>query len=104
MNTPSSFEWDDQKAAANVVKHGIAFEDAIDVFKDPERLVVIDNRSDYGEERTNVIGAVDTVVLVVSCTMRGQSCRIISARRASRRERRAYNGDIEEASNRRWLQ
>lgn len=87
---PEEFEWDDEKAEANLVKHGIAFELAAKVFGDPDRLDVGDERFAYGEERRNAVGAADGLVLTVSYTMRGEICRIISARRASRKERDVY--------------
>ncbi|MEQ8266444.1 MAG: BrnT family toxin [Parvibaculum sp.] len=87
---PEEFEWDDEKAEANLSKHGVPFELATDVFSDPDRLDVGDERFAYGEERRNAVGAVDGAVLTVSYTMRGDICRIISARRASRKERDAY--------------
>jgi hypothetical protein len=90
MMALEEFEWDDEKADANLAKHGIPFEMAAEVFADPDRLDVGDGRFDYGEERRNTVGVVDDVVLTVSYTMRGGICRIISARRASRKERDAY--------------
>ena len=87
---PEEFEWDDAKAEANRAKHGIPFELAVEVFDDPDRLDVGDERFDYGEERRNAVGMAEGVVLTVSYTMRDGVCRIISARPASRREREAY--------------
>lgn len=82
------FEWDGNKAVANVEKHAIDFVDAVDVFDDVRLVVEVDRR--HGEHRCRAIGMVEGVVLSVAYTMRGDVCRIISARRASRRERRAY--------------
>jgi len=87
---PSEFEWDEAKAEANLAKHGIPFEAAVVAFDDADRLLTIDDRFDYGEERWNLIGIVDGVLLTISYTMRGDVCRIISARSASRKEREAY--------------
>ncbi len=87
---PEEFEWDEEKAEANLAKHGVPFEAAAAVFADEKRSVIIDDRLDYGEERWNVIGLVDGILLTVTCTMRGHVCRIISARRASRKERETY--------------
>lgn len=53
---PEEFEWDDGKAAANLAKHGIPFETAVEVFGDSDRLDVGDGRFDYGEERRNARG------------------------------------------------
>ena len=85
------FEWDPAKAAGNLAKHGVDFDDAIAVFGDPRALHVVDPRS-YGEARHRAIGTVRGRILLVVYTMRGgQTCRILGARRASRRERTAYS-------------
>ena len=87
------FGWDERKAAANRIKHGIAFEEAITAFDDPYALVAPDPRhSSASEERTWLIGESDAGVLVVVFTVRedGEVTRLISARRASRRERKRY--------------
>jgi uncharacterized DUF497 family protein len=77
------FEWDPVKAAANLAEHGVSFEDATLVFDDPLQRVAIDNRT-YVEPRYQVIGTVNG--------RRGMNIRrIISARRASRRERATYS-------------
>lgn len=82
------FEWDDAKAASNLEKHWIDFEDAIGVFERP----VLEVRSERGgEERWKAIGVVEGVGLAVVYTMREGRRRIISARRAKRSERRAYH-------------
>ena len=84
------FEWDPAKATRNVEKHGVDFDTAAEIFDDPNLFVVIDART-YGERRYRAIGASRGVILFVAYTMRGDNvCRIISARRASRRERAAY--------------
>jgi uncharacterized protein len=90
MNTPGAFEWNEEKARANLAKHGIPFEAALDVFLDERRIDAADERVDYGEDRRNVIGAVDGIVLHVTYTMRGEVARLISARRAGRKERKRY--------------
>jgi uncharacterized protein len=84
------FEWDEAKNQANMAKHGIDFDDAIHIFT-ARILERVDNRRDYGETRTSAVGMVDGKELVVVYTMRGHICRIISARRARRDERRAYH-------------
>ena len=84
------FEWDRVKASRNVEKHAVDFDTAAEIFDDPDLLLVIDSRS-YGERRYQAIGASRGVILFVAYTIRGNDfCRIISARRASRRERAAY--------------
>ncbi len=89
------FEWDEAKAEANLSKHGIGFPDAARVFDDVRRLEWLDDRMDYGEERFITIGVVDDREIVVAYTMRGENRRLITARRATRREREAYHGDRE---------
>ena len=83
------FEWDEAKSDANVTKHGIGFEEAIGIFAGPI-LRRIDARRDYGEVRVLATSARDDEVWTVVYAIRGDRRRIISARRASRVERRAY--------------
>ena len=90
----ASFEWDPNKAASNLRKHGVSFQAALLVFADPEALVLQDRVED-GEERWLAIGMVEgLLVLVVSHAVREQDgtevIRIISARLANRREKRRY--------------
>jgi len=82
-------EWDNNKAASNLIKHKINFEDAKNIFLDPNRLEREDKR-DYNETRIQVIGIVNQVVLFVVYTKRNGRYRIISARRANKNERRQY--------------
>jgi uncharacterized DUF497 family protein len=84
------FEWDEAKRNANLVKHGVDFVDALAVFADPLRIQRIDKRREYREERCQVVGRVGDQVLFVVYTRRGEARRVISARRASRDERRTY--------------
>jgi uncharacterized DUF497 family protein len=84
-----AFEWDAAKNAANIARHGIDFEDAIRIFEGPV-LESTDERRDYGEVRIIAFGVVDNFELAVVYTMRGGRRRIISARRAHRRERKTY--------------
>ena len=84
------FEWDDDKAAANLAKHGIAFEVAILAFNDPQAREITDIRKDYGERRINLYGRVTmdgTQEIVLVCHVTRARIRIISARFANRRER-----------------
>jgi len=85
------FEWDDAKAAANYAKHGITFDAARDVFKDPFAIEQIDDRRDYGEERWTLLGMAEDCLLLVAYTMRGNRVRLISARAAEPFERREYH-------------
>jgi uncharacterized DUF497 family protein len=89
------FEWDTRKAAVNRAKHGVSFEEAGTVFGDPNALDGPDLRHSEKESRFLRLGRAATGrVLVVAYTVRrrgdGESVRIISARRASRKERAAY--------------
>jgi uncharacterized protein len=84
------FEWNEDKAAANWRDHGVAFHEAIQVFRDTFGVERIDDREDYGEERINLIGMCDGVLVHVTYTERDQRIRIISARRAERHEQDDY--------------
>lgn len=84
------YEWDPDKAQSNREKHGIRFADAVTVLEDPFAITIPDNHAD--EERFVTIGE-DAFgqLLVVIYTYRGETTiRIISARNATRRERRIY--------------
>lgn len=89
------YEWDAAKAAENRRRHGIDFRDSIAAIEDPNRLEEIDDR--FKEERIRAIGMTVDDVLFVVITLRGErTCRIISARRATRYEQdRYYAGDRE---------
>ena len=83
------FEWDENKRQSNLSKHGIDFVDAAKIFNRPV-LERVDNRYDYEETRIIALGEVNGVVLFVVYTWRGEVRRIISARRATKRERNKY--------------
>lgn len=84
------FEWDRAKAAANRRKHGVEFEEACQAFFDPF-LRVVDAGDEGGEAREGILGlTVGWQLLHVVFVERGDSFRIISARRATRPERRLY--------------
>jgi uncharacterized DUF497 family protein len=90
------FTWDPAKNAANVRRHGIAFEDAARIFDGPtvER---IDDRFDYGEERTYAIGLVNGIEITVIYTDRDRDQRhIISAWRSEPHERRYVWNHLED--------
>jgi uncharacterized DUF497 family protein len=91
------YEWDNGKAAVNLRKHGVDFADAIAALEDPNRLEEIDARFVYDEERIQVIGMAHVKVLFVIVTLAGEdTCRIISARKATRHEQdRYYAGNFE---------
>jgi len=87
--TRPSFEWDDEKARRNVSKHGITFASATAVFRDAWHMEEPDAR-DYSEHRHIAIGIADALTLVVVFTSRGDSIRLISARKAARHELTRY--------------
>lgn len=85
------FEWDNKKAKANNLKHLVSFEEAITVFGDV-RSITIESKSDSFTERRLVTMGISTAkrILVVVHTERGERIRMISARTASRKERKQY--------------
>ncbi len=85
-----SFEWDSEKAASNANKHGVEFADAVAVFDDGAAVTIADEDSE-DEERWVTVG-VDAFqrLLVVVYTWRGTNIRLISARKATRREQTSY--------------
>jgi hypothetical protein len=96
------FEWDEAKAKTNERKHGVRFEDAMLVFADPYALVDQD-RVEGGELRWQTLGLVGGIVLLlVAHTVRNEEedeiIRIISARRAVRKERKRYDENRKEES------
>lgn len=88
-----AFEWDDAKNRANLKKHGIPFETVRACFHGP-MLVNADTRFEYGEERWIAVALLDGVPVVIAYTERGDSIRIISARKASRNERKIFEAYI----------
>ncbi len=89
------FEWDEAKRLANILKHGIDFDDAVRIFAG----WVIhseDQRRDYGERRYLAFGELDGRVIQIVYTLRNGRHRLISARRARRNERRAYHASVPE--------
>jgi uncharacterized protein len=88
-NWEMAYQWDNNKVAANLRKHGIDFADAVLVLSDDLAITVPDER--FGEERFITIG-IDALsrVLVVVYTYRRSEIRLISARLATRKERRKY--------------
>lgn len=69
--TNDDFEWDKAKAAANVAKHEVSFEQAREAFNDPFAIEFVDDREDYGEDRLILFGMVENRLLVVAHTIRG---------------------------------
>ena len=86
------FSWDPRKAAANLRKHGVSFEEASTAFGDPLSLTIPDPDHSGSEERQILLGqsAAQRLLVVVHVERHGDELRIISARPATRRERRDY--------------
>lgn len=86
------FDWNEAKARSNKAKHGVSFDEAKTVFSDPRRLTEFDVEHSAGEDRFIVIGmSVRLRVLTVVIVERHEDVlRIISARKATRAERRRY--------------
>jgi hypothetical protein len=87
---PEGFEWDEDKRLSNLVKHGVDFRRAVQVFGG--RIVELpDRRRDYGEMRIRCLGEIEGRVYVVVYTGRGSTRRLISVRKANAREQRTYH-------------
>ena len=84
------YEWDVAKRQRNVRRHYIDFLDVISCFSDPQRLVEEDTRRDYGEKRFHLLCPLRGHLYHVTFTERGENIRLISARRANKREQRHY--------------
>jgi uncharacterized DUF497 family protein len=95
-NFAYNFEWDVRKAVANVQKHGVSFEIAATVFKDPAAMSLFDQKHSGDEDRWITLGLDNRGQLLVVChTWRetesgAASCRVISARKAGRKEAAQY--------------
>jgi len=88
-----NFEWDDAKRLSNIKKHGIDFIDAPAVF-DGYTLTIEDDRYDYGEKRFVTFGILEGRVVVVVHTENEALIRIISIRKATKNEEKAYFSQI----------
>jgi hypothetical protein len=87
------FEWDPDKAQANLDKHGVSFEEAQTVFSDAMALTYVDR--DHHEDRLVTLGISQTLrCLLVVSTERFENIRIISARKANPMERKAYDSQF----------
>jgi uncharacterized DUF497 family protein len=87
-------EWDEAKNRSNFAKHGLDFEDAEQVFSGP-CVTFEDDRFDYGEERLITLGLLADRLVVIAHAPRGDSTRIISMRKANRREKKIYQERLE---------
>ena len=88
-----SFEWDDAKAASNLKKHAVSFEEASTVFYDPYALVISDDDHSYEEDRFVIVGLSSSARTLTVChcyRRKDEVIRIISARHATKREEETY--------------
>jgi uncharacterized DUF497 family protein len=92
MITRVDFEWDPAKAESNLEKHGVDFADAAVALEDPHALTIRDPCSEEEERFISVCIDPTGRTLVVVFTWRSEKVRMISARQATRRERREYEG------------
>jgi uncharacterized DUF497 family protein len=89
------FDWDNKKDESNFLKHGIGFVDAVTVFADPYLLFTEDSKHSQQEEREWAIGEMENgSIIVVVFTIRNGVIRIISARKATKKERKQYEERI----------
>lgn len=86
------FLWDPFKAKSNLIKHGISFEEAISIFLDSEAIRIFDNDHSIDEHRSILIGlsSVLRILVVVHVESENDIIRIISARRANKKETQTY--------------
>ncbi len=89
MNSGRFFEWDDEKAALNVKRHGLTFQTAALVFEDEFRIEEYDFDGAHGKDAWQAVGAVENVIIIVFSD-REDFTRIISARKATYREQERY--------------
>ena len=83
-------EWDPGKNASDLRKHGISLEESFAVFDDPEKVGWLCSEPEDDEERFMVVGRLGWKIVSVVYTVRGNTLRLISARKANRDERREY--------------
>lgn len=88
------FEWDEQKAQQNLEKHGVSFEEAATIFGDSFSLTIDDPLHSIDKERCVTLGYSEAQRVLIVVHNRGDNIRIISARAATRRERKTYEQDF----------
>ena len=88
------FEWDSKKAEANKVKHGVSFEEAITVFADPLARIFEDPGHSETERREIIIGHSNKQNLILVSFVENDRVRLISARKATRTERKDYEENV----------
>jgi uncharacterized protein len=84
------FEWDHEKNASNILKHGLSFEEAVSIFGGPVLTGPDENADEYREKSFGLLGGI--VVICVVHTARNGRTRIISARKATPNERKHFDG------------
>jgi uncharacterized DUF497 family protein len=89
-NQKMNFEWDDAKSEACFRERGFDFTYAAQAFFDTDRIIQVDNRHSYGEERYQLMGKIEMRLFVIIYTPRHKVIRIISARKANQREIEHY--------------
>lgn len=87
------YEWDEAKNLVNIEKHGIDFDDAHELFEG-DKLVIPDDRQDYGEKRMIAVGRINGRLVVGVYTQRGDTTRIISVRKANDREKERFKKTV----------
>jgi uncharacterized protein len=89
------FDWDEEKAKNNLIKHGVSFDEATSVFDDPLFLTFADPEHSYQEQRYIIMGESAKGQLMVVCyTDRKDIIRLISARPVTRKERKVYESEL----------
>jgi len=83
------YEWDDNKASSNLRNHGVSFDSVVD-FSWESAMVIEDDRNDYGERRFIAYGPIGNRLHCLVFTLRGEMIRVISLRKANRREVKRY--------------
>ena len=91
------FEWDQSKNFSNQQKHGISFDEAIEIFNDPLHVSILDKKYSYFEERWITVGTTKHISIIVVVNLffdddGEEVIRVISAREATRNERKKYEG------------
>ena len=90
------FEWDEAKSEACFAQLGFDYAYVLQTFLDTDRLIRKDTRWDYGEDRYQLLGAIDHRVFFVVYTLRGATIRIVSARKANQREITDYENSTQD--------
>lgn len=91
----NGFEWNQGKAASNIKKHGVSFDEAVTVFWDENALIINDPDHSEDEDRFILLGMSENLrILVVIHCERGNTIRLISARTATKQERKQYEAHL----------